>query len=140
MCSIKQKSGKTETTTPSKALVTDQFHFILAETHINKFGYGVVTHVGRLEVSSICVEKKLLLYGQFQNISISTAERAAIKVEIRDPRTRFAFHDNPVFDGVLVFADNIRAFSAKQRLTTVYTIYANFSFITLLFLGSKKRS
>jgi hypothetical protein len=101
MCSIKQKNGKVETTSPSKALVTDQFHFILAETHINKFGYGVVTHVGRLE-----------------NISISTGDRASINVIISDPRTRFAYSNKPVFEGTLVFADNIRAFSAKQRLTT----------------------
>lgn len=61
MCSIKQKNGKVETTSPSKALVTDQFHFILAETHINKFGYGVVTHVGRLEVNFLALKIYLKL-------------------------------------------------------------------------------
>ena len=102
MCSIKQKNGKSEVNTPSKALVTDQFHFILAETHLNKFGYGVVTNVGRLE-----------------NISINSVDKNSIHVLIRDPRTKFTFHDKPVFEGTLVFSDGIRAFSAKQRLTTV---------------------
>ncbi|KAE9555667.1 hypothetical protein FO519_001138 [Halicephalobus sp. NKZ332] len=101
MCSIKQKNGKSEVNSPSKALVTDQSHFILAETHLNKFGYGVVTNVGRLE-----------------NISINSVDKNSIHVVIRDPRTKFTFHDKPVFEGTLVFPDSIRAFSAKQRLTT----------------------
>lgn len=109
MCSIKQKNGKTEVNSPSKALVTDQFNFILAETHLNKFGYGVVTNVGKLE-----------------NVKIESADRNSINVVINDPRTRFTFNDKPIFEGTLVFADNIRAFSAKQRLTTVSSFLFQF--------------
>uniref|UniRef100_A0A7E4ZSZ0 FPL domain-containing protein n=1 Tax=Panagrellus redivivus TaxID=6233 RepID=A0A7E4ZSZ0_PANRE len=100
MCTVKHSPNKNAPKSPPKALVTDTFNFILAETHSHRFGYGIITNVGRLE-----------------NMKIELIDRTCVKITIRNPRTRFAFHDKPVFEGLLVFDDSIRTFSAKQRLT-----------------------